>query len=62
MRHWKCDNCHHEWDSSKRAVCDWCGSSGSVLAETPPTPINMILGGLLSRLHSETPPPRCKQH
>lgn len=47
MKHWKCDDCHHEWDGS-RTECDWCSGKGSVLAERtlalPP------VGQLLKRL------------
>jgi hypothetical protein len=33
MPHWKCTECHHEWDSANRFfdVCDWCGACGTTL-------------------------------
>ncbi len=33
--HWKCTNCHHEWDGS-REVCDWCGGPGRLLLKANP--------------------------
>ena len=31
--HWKCSECHHEWDGEEN-TCDWCGSKGRLLEKT----------------------------
>lgn len=33
MKHWHCNDCHHEWDGSDGSCCDWCGGSGHVLEQ-----------------------------
>jgi len=38
----KCNDCHHEWESYRspegdmRATCDWCGANGHIIQELTP--------------------------
>jgi hypothetical protein len=35
MPHWKCTECHHEWDSTLQYfdLCEWCSHPGAILEE-----------------------------
>ena len=28
-----CTRCHHEWEGSKKSLCDWCGGDSRILQE-----------------------------
>ncbi len=55
MPYWKCSKCHHEWESTGRRKCDWCGADNPKMLEEE-TPFEKFIKGskvLLERLKDE---------
>ena len=37
---WACTKCHHEWQSSEKSICSWCGGEGRELGPAYPKRTN----------------------